>query len=148
MADQMPQMPMPPTAIAGLDALVAIEQVAMQIAHEVSVMGGGQYAFHPDELRTVLTQWQQLDDTVTNALHGLQSKAPNPTSLQPGDENASTTVANATHGTNQAYQTYLTSMQNYINGYVTKLQTVLDAYTGTESANSNLAVGHQRSLRA
>jgi len=147
MADQMPPMPIPPMSITGLDGLAAIVAVAEEIAHEVSVMGGGQYAFHPDELRTVLAQWKQLDDTVTNATKGVQAKAPGPTALQPGNENASSTVATATHDTNQAYQTYLSSMHDYINGYVTNLQAVLDRYTGTESANSSMAAGQQNSLR-
>jgi hypothetical protein len=135
-------------AIAGIDGLAAIVAVAEEIAHEVSVMGGGQYAFHPDELRTVLTQWRQLDDTVQNAQRSLQGRTPNPTSLQPGNENASTSVAKATHDTNQAYLTYLTSVRTYISGYVTSLQGVLDRYTGTESANSGMAATQQNTLRA
>ena len=57
-------------------------------------------------------------------------------------------AANAAHTTNQAYQTYLKSMQAYIHGYVTDLQGVLDNYLGTESANKGLATGVHSSMQA
>jgi hypothetical protein len=149
MADQFPLMPQLPSVIAGLDPLAAIIRDAELIAHEVTVMGGGQYAFQPDELSSVLAQWKQLDDTVTSAMAPVRAKASSgPAVLQPGNENASATVSQAAHATTQAYQAYLTSMHNYIQGYVTDLQGVLDRYTGTESDNASLATGQQGSLRA
>ncbi|HEX9335205.1 MAG TPA: hypothetical protein VF892_04950 [Pseudonocardiaceae bacterium] len=149
MADQLPEMPQLPPVIAGLDPLAAIVQVAEEIAHEVSVMGGGQYAFQPDELRSVLAQWKELDHTVQSAMTPVRVRAATgPGALQPGNESASATASHAAHTTNQAYQAYLTSMHNYIQGYVTDLQGVLDRYTGTESANTSMATGQQGTLRA
>jgi hypothetical protein len=149
MADQVPEMPPLPQILTGLDPLAAIVQVAEEIAHEVSVMGGGQYAFHPDELQAVLAQWKQLDETVTAAMTPVRAKAaPSPSAMQPGNENASLTVSQAAHATNQAYQKYLASMHAYIQGYVTDLQGVLDRYLGTESDNSAMAAKQQNSLRA
>jgi hypothetical protein len=152
MADQLPQLPeLPPAlgAITGISGLAAIVQVAEEIAHEVQVMGGGKYAFHPEELRSVLAQWKALQQTVESAQGHVHAKAPhNSTVLAPGNENASDSVASAAHTTNTAYQTYLKSMQAYINGYVTDLQGVLDNYMGTESNNAGLATGAQNSLQA
>lgn len=149
MADQLPEMPQLPPVIAGLDPLAAIVQVAEEIAHEVSVMGGGKYAFHPDELQSVLNQWKQLDDTVQSAMQPVRAKTQtSPAAIQPGNETASATVSHAAHTTNTAYQTYLTSMHNYIQGYVQDLQGVLDRYNSTESANHGLATSQQNTLRA
>lgn len=148
MADQLPDLPQIPPVIAGLDPLAAIVRAAEEIAHEVSVMGGGQYAFHPDELQSVLNQWKQLDDTVTGAMEHTHARvqATSPTALQPGNENASLTASHAAHNTNQAYQTYLNSMHTYIQGYVTNLQGVLDRYNATESANTAMANRQHGSL--
>jgi hypothetical protein len=152
MADQLPQLPQLPPAlgvITGMSGLAAIVQVAEEIAHEVQVMGGGKYAFQPEELRSVLAQWKSLQQTVESAQSHVHAKAPhNSTVLAPGNETASDSVANAAHTTNTAYQTYLKSMQAYIQGYVADLQGVLDNYLGTESANTGLATGAQNSLRA
>jgi hypothetical protein len=152
MADQLPQLPeLPPAlgAITGISGLAAIVQVAEEIAHEVQVMGGGKYAFHPEELRSVLAQWKALQQTVESAQGHVHAKAPhNSTVLAPGNENASDAVANAAHTSNSAYQAYLKSMQAYINGYVTDLQGVLDNYMGTESANTGLATGARNSMQA
>lgn len=148
MADQLPEMPPVPPVIAGLDPLAAIVRVAEEIAHEVQAWGGGHYAFHPDDLQNVINQWKQLDDTVTSATSHVHSRvrSTTPTTLQPGNENASLTASDAAHNTNQAYQTYLTSMHNYIQGYVTNLQGVLDRYNATESANAGMANRQHGSL--
>jgi hypothetical protein len=153
MADQLPQLPpqLPPAlgAVTGMSGLAAIVQIAEEIAHEVQVMGGGKYAFHPEELRSVLAQWKSLQQTVETAMGHVGAKTPHsPTVLAPGNETASDSAANAAHTTNSAYQTYLKSMHAYIQGYVTDLQGVLDRYMGTESSNTGLATGAQSSLRA
>jgi hypothetical protein len=149
MADQLPQLPPELGAITGISGLAAIVQVAEEIAHEVQVMGGGKYAFQPDELRSVLAQWKSLQQTVETAMHHVGTKTPhNSAVLAPGNEVASNAAANAAHTTNTAYQTYLKSMQTYIQGYVTDLQGVLDRYMGTESDNTGLATGAQSSLQA
>lgn len=147
MADQLPDMPPIPPVIAGIDPLAAIAALATEIAHEVAVMGGGQYAFHPDELAAVLAQWKELDDTVAQAMTPVRVKAStSPATVQPGNENASLTASHAAHATNQAYQQYLTSMHNYIQGYVTNLQAALDRYNGVESDNAGLAATQHNSL--
>ncbi len=149
MADQLPQLPPELGAITGISGLAAIVQIAEEIAHEVQVMGGGKYAFHPDELRSVLAQWQSLQQTVETALQHVGTKTPhNSAVLAPGNEVASDAAANAAHTTNTAYQAYLKSMDAYITGYVKDLQGVLDNYMGTESANADLAAGARNSMRA
>jgi hypothetical protein len=86
---------------------------------------------------------------VETALQHVGTRTPhNSAVLAPGNEVASDSAANAAHTTNQAYQTYLKSMQAYIHGYVTDLQGVLDNYLGTESANTGLATGAQSSMQA
>jgi hypothetical protein len=113
----------------------------------MSAMGGGRYAFQPDELRSVLAQWKELGDTVQNAMGHVHVRAnTSPTTLQPGNEHASLTVSQAAHNTNQAYQKYLTSMHNYIQGYVTNLQGALDRYDAAETENAGLARGQQSTL--
>jgi hypothetical protein len=148
MADQLPEMPLVPPVIAGLDPLVAIVRVAEEIAHEVQAWGGGHYALQPDQLQSVLSEWKQLDETVQSAMTHtrLRVSSTSVTALQPGNENASATASHAAHNTNQAYQTYLTSMHNYIQGYVTNLQGALDRYNAAESANAAMADRQHGSL--
>jgi PE family len=149
MADQLPQLPPELGAITGISGLAAIVQIAEEIAHEVQVMGGGKYAFQPDELRSVLAQWQSLQQTVETAMGHVGNKTPhNSAVLAPGNEVASDAAANAAHTTNTAYQAYLKSMDAYIKGYVKDLQGVLDNYMGTESANTDLATGARNSMQA
>jgi hypothetical protein len=150
MADQLPQIPdLPAAAITGMGALGVIVQIAEEVAHEVAAMGGGRYQFQPDELQSVLTQWKNLQHTVDTALSQVHVRAPhNPTVLAPGNESASTTVADAAHTTNLAYQQYLKSMQAYIAGYVTDLTNALNNYLTTEHSNASLSRGAQQSLQA
>jgi hypothetical protein len=149
MADQLPQIPdLPAATITGLGVLGVIVELAEEIAHEVAVMGGGQYQFQPEELQAVLTQWKGLQQTVESALSQVHVRAPhNSTVLAPGNESASSTVANAAHTTNVAYQQYLTSMQTYIAGYVTDLTNALNNYLTTEHSNAGLSTSAQHSLQ-
>jgi hypothetical protein len=112
-------------------------------------MGGGKYQFHPDELQAVLKQWQGLQNTITAAKSTVHVRVPHsPTVMMPGNESASTTVSDAAHTTNVAYQDYLASMETYVNGYVERLTTALNNYMQTEQNNSGLATGAQSHLQA
>jgi hypothetical protein len=146
MADQMPELT-PIAPVAGLDGIAMIaEEVAALVAREAAAMGGGKYKFHPEELQSVLTQWRELQTTISSAMTTVHTRTPhNPTVMEPGNESASTTVATAAHTTNVAYQDYLASMNTYVQGYVDKLTSALQNYLETEDNNAGLsrsAQGH------
>jgi hypothetical protein len=149
MADQLPIQDLAPisavTGIAGI-ALIA-EEVAALVAKEASAMGGGRYQFHPEELQSVLTQWRGLQDSINSALTTVPSRTPHsPAVMTPGNESASTTVADAAHTTNVAYQDYLHSMSTYVAGYVNKLTAALQGYLQTEENNAGLSRSAQSHL--
>jgi hypothetical protein len=142
MADQLPRMQelTPIAPVSGLAGIAMIaEEVAALVAREAADMGGGRYQFEPDELRSVLKQWQGLQHTISAAMTTVHTRAPHsPTVMEPGNESASTTVADAAHTTNVAYQDYLKSMNTYVQGYVDKLTTALNNYLETEANNVGL----------
>lgn len=150
MADQLPQFQNLTTvgAVTGITGIAMIaEEAAALVAREAADMGGGRYQFHPEELQAVLKQWQGLQNTISAAMTTVHSRAPhNPTVLAPGNENASTVVADAAHTTNVAYQDYLASMQKYVSGYVERLTGALQNYLETESNNVGLSRGAQNHL--
>jgi hypothetical protein len=151
MADQLPQFQdlTAASGISGIAGVALIAEEAAALVREVAAMGGGKYRFHPDELQAVLTQWTDLYDTVTNAMSNVKVRVPHsPSVLAPGNESASSTVATAAHTTNDAYNTYLASMQKYIGTYVDKLTTALNNYMETEENNSGLSRGAQHHLQA
>jgi hypothetical protein len=151
MADQLPQFQdlTAPSAISGIAGVALIAEEAVALAREVAEMGGGKYRFHPDELQSVLTQWQGLYDTVNAAMSTVHTRVPHtPGVLAPGNETASTTVADAAHTTNSAYNAYLTSMKTYIGDYVDKLSTALNNYMETEANNAHLSSGARQHLQA
>lgn len=146
MADQLPQFQDLTTvgAVSGIAGIAMIaEEAAALVARDA---GGGKYQFHPDELAGVLKQWQGLQNTISSAMTTVHSRAPHsPAVLAPGNENASSTMASATHTTNVAYQDYLQSMHTYVTGYVEKLSGALKNYMETEGNNASLshsAQGH------
>jgi PE family protein len=152
MADQLPGFQDLTTvgAVSGIAGIALIaEEAAALVAREVADMGGGKYQFHPDELQAVLKQWQGLQHTINAAKSTVHVRVPHsPTVMMPGNESASTTVSDAAHTTNVAYQDYLASMETYVNGYVEKLTTALNNYLQTEQNNSGMAVGAQNHLQA
>jgi PE family protein len=151
MADQLPQFQdlAPIGAVTGIaDIALIAEEAAALVAQGVN-SGGGKYQFHPDELRSVLQQWQELQDTITTAQGSVHSRAPhNSGSMAPGNENASNVAATAAHTTNLAYQDYLASMSAYVKGYVDNLNRALDNYMRAEQGNSGLASNAQSHLQA
>jgi hypothetical protein len=150
MADQLPQFQDLTTvgAVSGIAGIAMIaEEAAALVARDAADAGGGKYQFHPDELASVLKQWQGLQNTISAAMTTVHSRAPHsPTVLAPGNENASSTVAGAAHTTNVAYQDYLQSMQTYVTGYVEKLSGALKNYLETESNNAGLSHSAQNHL--
>lgn len=152
MADQLPQFEdlTAVSAISGVAGVALIAQeVAALVSREAADMGGGKYQFHPAELQAVLNQWTDLYHTVSNAMSNVKVRVPHtPTVLAPGNESASTTVADAAHTTNTAYNTYLTSMQTYIKGYIDKLTTAMNNYLETEENNSGLSRSSLNHLQA
>jgi hypothetical protein len=146
MADQLPQF----QGLAEISGIAMIaEEAAALVAREVADSGGGHYQFHPDELRSVLSQWQGLQHTISSAMGSVRTRTPESGAVMaPGNENASDVVANATHTMNLAYQDYLHSMQAYVTGYVDKLSQALDNYMTTEGNNSSLAASARNHLQA
>ncbi|HEX3787068.1 MAG TPA: hypothetical protein VHW44_04350 [Pseudonocardiaceae bacterium] len=120
--------------LAGIGALVA--ESAALIGAEAAAAGGGKYSFSPDELQSVLTQWQDLHDTVLQAQTASSQQKVNTGGAitAPGNEAASHTMSAAVGTSSAAYTKYLTSMQTYIEGYVTTLQGALKNYNDTEQA--------------
>jgi PE family protein len=151
MADQLPQF----QDLATIGAVTGIADIAL-IAEEAAALvaqgvdsGGGKYQFHPDELRSVLQQWQELQDTITTAQGSVRTRVPHSGSVMaPGNENASNVAADAAHTTNLAYQDYLASMSAYVQGYVDNLNRALDNYMRAEQGNSDLASSAQNHLQA
>ena len=94
--------------------------------------GGGNFAFNPDQLVSIHKQWADLKTTVEQAL---STNAAQLTKVPPpGNEQASDTAANAITASNTAYQNYLKSMHDYIEGYVKSLETAITGYHGTEQS--------------
>ncbi|HEX3650962.1 MAG TPA: PE domain-containing protein [Pseudonocardiaceae bacterium] len=151
MADQLPQFQdlAPVGAVMGIaDIALIAEEAAALVAQGVD-SGGGKYQFHPEELRSVLQQWQDLQDTITSAQGSVHARVPHTGSVMaPGNENASNVAADAAHTTNMAYQDYLASMSAYVKGYVDNLNRALDNYMRTEQGNSDLANSAQNHLQA
>jgi hypothetical protein len=150
MAEQMPILgDLNPIAGFADIALIA-EQAAVLAAGDLAQhAGGGQYQFSPPELQSVLHQWSDLETTITNALQHMHRSAPRGAgAIAPGNEQASDSVATAANQSNDAYVTYLTSMQAYAHGYVEKLTAALNLYHQTEYTNSSLASGAQGHLQA
>lgn len=152
MADQLPQFQdlAAVGAVSGIAGIAMIaEEAAALVAREAADSGGGKYQFSPDELRAVLKQWQDLQQTITSARGTVPNRVPSSAPVMaPGNENASDTVARAAHATNLAYQDYLASMDKYVSGYVAKLSAALNAYLTTEHSNSGLANSAQNHLQA
>lgn len=139
MADQMPIADlMPAASIAGMAGVALIAEEVAQLAATASNMGGGSYKFQPSELQSVLKQWTDLQNTIAQAKIGVATSTPQgpggntASGLAPGNESASDTVAVAAAHSTTAYQTYLNSMQTYVDGYVEKLTTALHNYMQTE----------------
>jgi hypothetical protein len=147
MADQMPELT-PIGPVTGLEGIAMIaEEVAALVAKEAAAMGGGKYQFHPEELQSVLTQWQDLQNTISSAMTTVHTRTPHsPTVMEPGNESASSTVATAAHTTNVAYQDYLASMNTYVQTYVDKLTSALNNYLQAEDNNAALSRSAQAHL--
>jgi hypothetical protein len=151
LSQQMPAMPAMPVIgeIAGIAGIAMIAEEAAALIAQGAVSGGGKYQFHPDELRSVLAQWKELQATIATAGGAVKVHTANttPGSMAPGNESASNVAATAAHTTNTAYHDYLTSMQTYVSGYVDALSSNLDSYLKTEGHNSDLANGAHRDLQ-
>lgn len=120
-------------AFGGIEALVA--ETAAVIGKEMAAAGGGKYSFSPDELRAVLTKWQNLSQTVSQAQMAAANNSMNITlggDSGGGNEVASQHASGAVTKTQDAYSQYLDSMQKYVTGYVQKLNDALTRYTGVE----------------
>lgn len=153
MTNQLPLMgdlraPAPMADIA-LIAEQAVELAAQDAASANA--GGGSFNFSPAELQSVLTQWTDLETTISTALRNMDNRRTvlvKTGPIAPGNEQASETVAVATSDSNDAYVTYLTSMRNYAHGFVEKLTTALNLYNETEDANSGRVFGVHSQLKA
>ena len=147
MADQMPELT-PIGPVTGLEGIAMIaEEVAALVAKEAAAMGGGKYQFHPEELQSILSQWRELQTTISSAMTTVHTRTPHsPTVMEPGNESASSTVATAAHTTNVAYQDYLASMNTYVQTYVDKLTSALNNYLQAEDNNAALSRSAQAHL--
>jgi hypothetical protein len=144
MADQFAGMPEMPAVPIGWFAEVGMiaAQVAQLAQNEASHAGGGTYQFSPDELRSVINQWNDLGQSVTRALSTMDFGKPTSSGqIAPGNEVASDVVASAANTSNWAYQSYLQSMNTYISAYVNKLNGALQNYLTTEQGNASIANG-------
>jgi hypothetical protein len=148
MADQLPAQDLTAIgAVAGMAeiGLIAdIERAVLAAGTQVDP-GGGHYAFHPAELKTVIDGWQNVIDTITSGRTTTVTRTPHsPAVMVPGNEQASNVASDAAHATNQAYQDYLTKALQYAQGVHDKLNTIYTNYLITEQSQADAA----RSLEA
>lgn len=143
MADQLPVQDL--TAIgavpgmAEVGVIAAIEHAVLAAGMPMDV-GGGRYAFHPDELKSVIDGWQGVINTLSAGRQTVHTRTPHsPVVMQPGNENASGVASDAAHTTNLAYQDYLANALRYAQGIHDKLNTVYTNYMATERHHAEAA---------
>jgi hypothetical protein len=143
MANQLPPEDLAAaSAVAGLSGVAAIAaaEAAAMAVRTMADTGGGHYQFHPDELNSVINGWQGIVNTLHAAQTTVTAKAPHsPAVLQPGNEMASTTVSNAAHTTNLAYQDHLSNTLGYAQGFLDHLIKARDNYLTTEHGQAAVA---------
>lgn len=148
MADQLPMQDVAAVgAVAGMAGvdMIAAAEAAVLAAGTFTDVGGGSYKFHPDELKSVIDGWQDVIHTLSSGKHTTHTRTPeSPAQMEPGNENASSTVSQAAHATNQAYQNYLASALAYAQGMHDKLTTAYNNYMTNEQTHADAA----RSLEA
>lgn len=124
------------SGIPQVEMIAAVERAVLAAGTPVDV-GGGKYAFHPDELKTVIDGWQHVITTLHVGKTTTQTKVPpNPAVMTPGNEVASDVASDAAHRTNEAYQQYLVNVLNYAQGVHDKLNTAYNNYLTTEHAQA------------
>jgi hypothetical protein len=140
MAEQLPAQDLAAigavTGIAGLEAIAAVERADIAAGTPVDV-GGGHYAFQPNELKSVITGWEHVITTLTSGKTTTVNQTPHsPAVMTPGNEHASNVASDAAHATNQAYQAYLTNVLSYAQGVHQKLSTAYNNYLTTEQSGA------------
>lgn len=124
------------SGVAEMAMIAAVERAVLAAGTAVDV-GGGKYAFHPDELKSVIDGWQKVITTLHTGKTTTATRVPHsPAVMNPGDEHASNTASDAAHATNQAYQAYLANVLNYAQGVHDKLNTAYNNYLTTEHSQA------------
>ena len=148
MAEQLPAQDLAAigavTGMAGLEVIAAVEQAVLAAGTPVDV-GGGKYAFHPEELKSVIDGWQNVINTLHSGQVTTVTQVPHsPTAMTPGNEQASNVASDAAHATNTAYQEYLTNVLSYATGVHEKLSTAYNNYLTTEQGGASSFHGLQQ----
>jgi hypothetical protein len=116
-----------------VETLITQSNNGLQVTQPASG-GAGSYTFTPSELESVLTQWQQLHDSLTSAL----PQAGPMTGVQPpATDVASQTATNAANQSGQAYLDHLNAMIGYSDKYIHALKTALENYQAAEESGSH-----------
>lgn len=124
------------TGTAALEAIAAVQQAVLAAGTPVDV-GGGHYAFQPDELKSVIDGWQNVITTLSTGKTTTVAHTPHsPAVMTPGNEHASNVASDAAHATNQAYQAYLSNVLEYAQGVHQKLSTAYNNYLTTEQSGA------------
>lgn len=102
----------------------------------IGVQGGGApaggYHFSPEELRSILKQWRDVQDTIVEA--SLEPETVRQNRLEPGNEVASETAGTAIRSSLEAYMAHLSAMNTYAAKYIEALDAALRSYQNAEEA--------------
>lgn len=121
------------------------QQNGLNLGNNGNSSGGG-FHLSPEELQSLLAQWQDLDQTLSEALQGVQQV---PSSVAaPANDQASQAAANAVGNSMSAYATHLMAMHKYATNYVQTLNTALQNYQAAESGNRGSAANVHTNLQA
>ena len=117
-----------------IENLITESNNGLQVQQPTAGATGSGYTFTPSELQSVLTQWQQLHDSLTGAL----PQAHPMTGVQaPATDSASATATSAANQSGQAYLDHLNAMIDYSNKYIHALTTALQNYQQAEESGSH-----------
>jgi hypothetical protein len=120
-------------------------QNGIQTSQPASTSGGGGNGYHftPDEMQSVLSDWQGLQAKIQGAMNNAH---PMSTAVAPGKESASDTAVSAVNQSGQAYMDHLKAMNEYAGKYISALQAALTNYQNAEESGQASAKAVQTQL--
>ena len=102
-------------------------------ADSAAAVGGGRFAFEPDQIRAVITEWDSLiesyeaDRRAANRLTQVQA---------PGNEYASRSMAEAANASGQKVVDSIVAQRDYCISQRDKFQAALNQYMGVEETTA------------
>jgi hypothetical protein len=95
--------------------------------------GAGHFAYHPDTLREIIKEWQDLADSYQADIRDSDGLA---FIVPPGEDMPSNFFADVVRDSAQALRATLSAESDFCHRQAARFQAALDAYLGTEHATA------------